>query len=97
MQFQVKINKILIHIDKNLQKDGNRIREKIENLLNRLDDKINICKQKQDHINNYRQQIYDKIDQFFDVVIERVNKRRETLKNQYKNIEAKEKRKLKSK
>lgn len=37
------------------------------------------------------------MDKFFDLVIERANARRETLKNEYKLIEAKEKRRLKSK
>lgn len=42
-------------------------------------------------------QIGDKIDAFFDQVIKRVNERREKLKAEYKAIEAKEKRRLKSK
>ena len=37
------------------------------------------------------------MDFFFDQLITRVNQRREALKNKYKQIEAKEKRRLKSK
>ena len=37
------------------------------------------------------------MDKFFDLVIERANLRKEELKNEYKTIEAKEKRRLKSK
>jgi hypothetical protein len=44
-----------------------------------------------------RTQIFDKIDSFFDLVVKRVNERKEKLKTDYKTIEAKEKRRLKSK
>ena len=44
-----------------------------------------------------RTQIFDKIDSFFDLVVKRVNERKENLKTDYKTIEAKEKRRLKSK
>lgn len=48
-------------------------------------------------MNNYRQQISDKIDSFFDTVVKKVNERRERVKTDYKTLEAKEKRRLKSK
>lgn len=48
-------------------------------------------------MNNYRQQIFDKIDSFFDTVVKKVNERRERVKTDYKTLEAKEKRRLKSK
>lgn len=44
-----------------------------------------------------RNHIFDKIDSFFDLVVKRVNERKEKLKTDYKTIEAKEKRRLKSK
>ena len=46
---------------------------------------------------SYKSSINDKIDSFFDQVIKRVNERRDKLKNEYKLIESKEKRRLKSK
>ena len=48
-------------------------------------------------MNVNRTQIFDKIDQFFDLVVKRVNERREKLKTDYRTIEAKEKRRLKTK
>ncbi len=48
-------------------------------------------------MNINKTQIFEKVDKFFDTVIERANARRELLKNEYKAIEAKERRRLKSK
>jgi hypothetical protein len=66
-------------------------------MQHKLDFKINEYKQKQDSLNTYRSQVFDKIDSFFDLVVKRVNERRDKLKKDYKTIEAKEKRRLKSK
>ena len=41
--------------------------------------------------------MFEKIDTFFDIVVKRVNERREKVKTDYKTIEAKEKRRLKTK
>jgi hypothetical protein len=66
-------------------------------LQSKLDEKINSYKAQQEHLNNYRQQIFDKIDSFFDTVVKKVNERREKVKTDYKTLESKEKRRLKSK
>lgn len=88
---------LIISLDAQLLKEGNRVRDKVEGLQNKFEDKINEYKQKQEFLNTYRNQVSDKIDSFFDQVIKRVNERREKLKQDYKVIEAKEKRRLKSK
>jgi len=66
-------------------------------LQQKLDEKISSYKAQQDHLNNYRTQIFDKIDSFFDNVVKKLNERREKVKTDYKTLEAKEKRRLKSK
>lgn len=59
--------------------------------------KISLSKSKQEQLAAYRGQIFDKIDAFFDEVVKRAGERRERLKTEYKQIESKEKRRLKSK
>eukprot|EP00347_Sterkiella_histriomuscorum_P013856 403363103 len=84
-------------LNQQLLKEGQKIKSKIETLQDKLDQKIQSCKVKQDQINAFKSQIFEKIDTFYDLVVERVNQRRESIKNQYKAIDAKQKRKLKSK
>lgn len=80
-----------------LLKEAHRIKDKVDNLQNRIDSKIHEYKQKQEELNVNRGLIFDKIDSFFDLIVKRVNDRKEKLKTDYKTIEAKEKRRLKSK
>jgi len=86
-----------LDLNAQLLKEAHRIKEKVDNLQIRIDSKIQEYKQKQDELNVNRNHIFDKIDSFFDLVVKRVNERKEKLKTDYKTIEAKEKRRLKSK
>ena len=86
-----------LDLNAQLLKEAHRIKEKVDNLQIRIDSKIQEYKQKQDELNVNRTHIFDKIDSFFDLVVKRVNERKEKLKNDYKTIESKEKRRLKSK
>ena len=86
-----------LDLNAQLLKEAHRIKDKVDNLQNRIESKIHEYKQKQEELNVNRTQIFDKIDSFFDLVVKRVNERKEKLKTDYKTIEAKEKRRLKSK
>jgi hypothetical protein len=86
-----------LDLNAQLLKEAHRIKDKVDNLQIRIDSKIHEYKQKQEELNVNRTQIFDKIDSFFDLVVKRVNERKEKLKTDYKTIEAKEKRRLKSK
>ena len=84
-------------LDASLLKEGYKIKEKLDTLQKRLDEKITQYKSQQEQLQGYRTQIHDKIDSFFDQVVKRVNERRDKVKNDYRLLEAKEKRRLKSK
>ena len=86
-----------LDLNAQLLKEAHRIKDKVDNLQNRIDSKIHEYKQKQEELNVNRGLIFDKIDSFFDLIVKRVNDRKEKLKTDYKTIEAKEKRRLKSK
>ena len=86
-----------LDLNAQLLKEAHRIKDKVDKLQNRIDSKIHEYKQKQEELNVSRTQIFDKIDSFFDLVVNRVNERKEKLKTDYKTIESKEKRRLKSK
>ena len=86
-----------LDLNAQLLKEAHRIKDKVDNLQNRIDSKIHEYKQKREELNVNRTQIFDKIDSFFDLVVKRVNERKEKLKTDYKTIESKEKRRLKSK
>jgi hypothetical protein len=77
--------------------DGERLRDKVDGLLVSLEDKAQMTKAKQERLNVHKQAIIDKIDQFFDKVVERVQLRREALKEEYRLIESRQRRRLKSK
>ena len=78
-------------------KECYRVKEKVEWLQSKYEQKVAEYKTKQEQLLAYRAQIYDKVDQFFEMVVQRVQQRRDTLKSEYKVIESKEKRRLKSK
>lgn len=84
-------------LNAHLLKEAHRLKDKVALLQLRLENKIREYKQSQDDLNQYRGKIFEKIDHFFDLVVKRVNERREKLKTDYKTIESKEKRRLKSK
>ncbi len=84
-------------LDAQLLKEAYRIKEKVDDMQLNLETKITDYKSKQEHLNANRMSVFDKIDSFFDLVVKRVNERREKLKSDYKLLEAKEKRRLKSK
>ena len=86
-----------LDLNAQLLKEAHRIKDKVDGLQHKLETKIQEYKQSQEDLNTYRTQTFDKIDQFFDLVVKRVNERREKLKTDYKTIEAKEKRRLKTK
>ena len=83
--------------DKNetLQAEGNRMRGKIHVILDRHLVKIDETIQNQELMAKHKVQIFEQLDSFFDLVKKRVEKRCEDLKEEYKKIEAREKRRLK--
>ena len=83
--------------DKNetLQAEGNRMRGKIHVILDRHLVKIDETIQNQELMGKHKVQIFEQLDSFFDLVKKRVEKRCEDLKEEYKKIEAREKRRLK--
>ena len=62
-----------------------------------LESKISLYKSKQDDLTTCRLSTFDRLDTFFDSLIARVNSRREQLKSDFKALESKEKRRLKTK
>lgn len=88
---------LIILIDQELLTKAYRIKEQVKSLETEFDKKIEEYKKKQEALNVYKQSLTDKIDAFFDQAVKRLNDRREKLKSDYKAIEAKEKRRLKSK
>ena len=78
--------------NQDLFKDARNLQERIHQTVNKLDDKIADCGAKLETINKQQTDIFDQIDKYFDAMVEKVNARREDLKNQYRAIEIKEKR-----
>ena len=78
-----------------LQAEGNRMRGKIHIILDKHLVKIDETIQNQELMAKHKVQIFEQLDSFFDLVKKRVEKRCEDLKEEYKKIEAREKRRLK--
>ena len=78
-----------------LQAEGNRMRGKIHIILDKHLVKIEETIQNQELMAKHKVQIFEQLDSFFDLVKKRVEKRCDDLKEEYKKIEAREKRRLK--
>ena len=71
------------------------MRDKIHVILDRHLVKIDETIHSQDAMTKHKAQIFDQLDAFFELVKKRVAQRCEDLKEEYKRIEAREKRRLK--
>lgn len=76
--------------------EGERMQEKINVILGKHHEKIEDVKICQDAMAKHKDQTFKQLDDFFDFVKKRVEKRCEDLKEEYKKIEAREKRRLRS-
>lgn len=84
-------------LDKDLFGKGQKVKTKIDLLNQKLEEKLQKYKRSIEDLAKHKKSINDQIDAFFEKVLERVNNRKETLKNEYKQIEQKERRRLKTK
>ena len=73
------------------------LNNKILGYTEKLNDRKLKITSKVDLMNTYKQNTFDQIDQWFAKVMEKVTERREQLKEQFKTIEMRERRRLKNK
>ena len=59
--------------NRRLQEEGSRMRDKIHIILNRHNDKINETIQGQEDMTRHKGQVFEQVEQFFELVKKKVN------------------------
>ena len=89
----------MINITKNreLLEQCKKLSSKIDQVIEKLQQRMEMSIQNQFDLNNNKIEIFDQIEKFFNQMLQKVEQRREKLKAQYTQIEIREKRRMKNK
>lgn len=89
-------NILLTLIDLQLQNEGNKMRQRIRTILDKHLDKIQHTILLQEDMQRHRQKTFDSMEGFFEELKKKIASRCDALKEEYKLIEGREKRRLKN-
>ncbi len=84
------------HNNQQLQAEGIKMQQRINSIIEKHLQKIQDTIHDQDKMKDHQAKTFESIDTFFEGLKKRVEARQEQLKNDYKQIEGREKRRLKN-